>query len=488
MAAGRCIGWQSSGVKQVQAAQRYHFIGIGGYGMSGLALVLAQLGRTVTGSDAKDNPRIQRLRQAGVQVHIGHDPAHVQGADVVVYSTDVPPHNPELAAARAAGCRVLHRSELLAEFINRQAGIAVTGTHGKTTTTTLIALILTEAGLDPTCLVGGEVEAFGGTARVGRGPYVVAEADESDGSFLRYFPTVAVVTNIEPEHLEHYGHDFGRVVAAFRQFMGQVKPDGLLVACGDDPQVLALAREQRQRPGGPPVVLYGLAGDWDWTARDIAAGTDGTRFTVLRHGQPLGTVHLAVPGRHNVANALAALAVGHHLGVPFAAMAGTLARFRNAKRRFQVVAEARGITVVDDYAHHPSEIRATLQAARDLLAARQATGGPPGRVVAVFQPQRYTRTANLMDEFAGAFGGADVLVLTDIYSPPGEQPIPGVSSDVLAAKIQAREGRPVHRITDKEALLRFLLAEARPGDLVLTMGAGDIWQVAHALGQRLAAP
>ncbi len=451
--------------------------------MSGLALVLLKTGYTVTGSDARHNERIARLEQAGATVHIGHDPAYVHGADAVVYTTDLPADNPELVAARHSGIRTLHRSELLATFVNRQAGVAVTGTHGKTTTTSMVALLLAEGGLDPTAIIGGDLEQFAGNARVGQGPHVVAEADESDGSFLRYYPSVAVVTNLEPEHLEHYNHRFDNVLAAFRQFLGQVKSDGLVVACVDDPHVLALARELLGRPAVPRVVFYGLGAGAAWTARDIRPLVGGTAFTVVRGGVPLGEVRLAVPGRHNVLNALAAIAVADHLGVGFAAVTRALSGFHGAKRRFQVIAEQGGVTVVDDYAHHPTEIRATLQAAREALTAR----GGPGRVVAVFQPQRYTRTANLLNEFTTCFTDADLLVLTEIYSPAGEQPIPGVSSTVLAGRIEAQEGRPVHLVSDQQEITRFLLAQVQPGDLVLTMGAGDIWQVARALGKELAA-
>lgn len=479
------MGADPGGPRQVNAirqGQRVHFIGIGGYGMSGLARVLLQMGFTVTGSDARPSERVEKLRAAGAQVFIGHDPAHVEGADVVVYSTDVPAENLELQTARARGLKVLHRSELLAEFLNRQSGIAVTGTHGKTTTTAMLALILAEGGLDPTALIGGEVPELGGNARLGSGPYVVAEADESDRSFLRYYPTVAVVTNIEPEHLEHYGGDFGQVLAAYRQFLGQVRGDGLIVACADDPRVLALAREQMGRPGAPRVILYGLGPEAAWSAREIRPVAGGMAFVAVRGGRDLGEVRLRVPGQHNVLNALAALAVGDWLGLSFADMARTLAKFSGAKRRFQIIAEAQGVLVVDDYAHHPTEIQATLRAAREVASGR---GG--GRVVAVFQPQRYTRTYHLMEAFTRAFDDADVLVLTEIYSPPGERPIPGVSSQVLAERIQARTGRPVVLIPDKEGIVAYLLEQVRPGDLVLTMGAGDIWQVAKSLGERLVA-
>lgn len=460
----------------MQAGQRVHFIGIGGYSMSGLAQVLLKAGVRVSGSDANASDRTEQVAAAGANVYIGHDARHVHGADLVVYSTDVPQTNPELTAARDQGIKVMHRSELLAEFVNRQAGIAVTGTHGKTTTTTMIALLLERGGLDPTVLVGGEVAAFGGTAKVGSGPHLVAEADESDRSFLRYHPLVAVATNMEPEHLEHYGGKFENIVAAFDQFLGQVKPDGAAVVCADDPGLLALAEKLQAKPGAPTVVLYGTGPAAQITATDIRPAEGGIRFAVSAGERLLGEVSLPVPGRHNALNALAAIAVGQQVGLSFESMAETLRSFGNAKRRFQRIASVNDINVVDDYAHHPSEIRATLQ------AAKENTGR---RVVAVFQPQRYTRTAALMDEFAQAFGDADVLVLTDIYSPPGQEPIPGVSSAVLAEKIKANTGRNVHLISDHAGIVAFLRSQTRPGDTVITMGAGDIWKVAMELARNL---
>lgn len=466
-------------VGAVQAGQRVHFIGIGGYSMSGLAQVLLRAGVRVSGSDARASDRTAQAAAAGAEVNIGHSAQYIDGADVVVYSTDVPEHNPELMAARTRGLRVIHRSELLAELLNRQAGVAVTGTHGKTTTTAMVALLLERGGLDPTVLVGGEVDSFGGTAKVGSGPHLVAEADESDRSFLRYFPSIAVVTNMEAEHLEHYGGSFANIVASFRQFLGQVRPDGLAVVCADDPGLLELGQALQKRPGSALVVFYGLTSPAaTWTATDVEPREGGIRFTVVHDGRPLGSVDLPVPGRHNVSNALGALAVGAHLGVPFATMAAALKGFGNARRRFQRIAEVGGVLVVDDYAHHPTEIRATLAAAKDNTGRR---------VLAVFQPQRYTRTAALMEEFAGAFGDADLLVLTEIYSPPGQEPIPGVSSTVLAEKIKANTGREVHLISDFEAIVRFLLGAVRPGDLVLTMGAGDIYRVAFEIARRLQA-
>lgn len=460
-------------------ARKVHFIGVGGYGMSALAMVLRQKGVAVSGSDVAASARTQRLAEAGAEIYIGpHDAAHLGDADVVVYSTQVPEDNPELAAARARGLRVLHRSELLAEFVNDGASIAVTGTHGKTTTSSMVAFLLEKAGLDPTVLLGGEMEAIGGTGKAGRGPWVVAEADESDRSFLRYRPRVAVVTNVEPEHLEFWEGSFARIQEGFRQFLRQVQPGGLAVLCADDPTLLAIGREMRADPGAAQVVFYGTGPEADWRAENIRTWERGIAYDCLRGGRLLGEVRLPIPGRHNALNSLGALIAGAHVGLSFDQMRETLLAFGNARRRFEVWAEVGGIRVVDDYAHHPTEIRATLAAARE-----QARG----RVVAVFQPQRYSRTHWLLDEFATAFQDADVLVLTRIYSPPGEQPIPGVSAEALAARIQQNTGRPVAVISDPEEILRFLLAEVRPGDTVITMGAGDIWKVARELAGRLQA-
>ncbi len=458
-------------------AQKVHFIAIGGYGMSGLAMVLLKAGVPVSGSDVASSTRTEKLREAGAEVHIGaHDAKYIDGADVVVYSTQVPDDNPELAAARQQGLRVLHRSELLAEFINRQAGVAIAGTHGKTTTTSMAALLLERCGLDPTILVGGEMEAIGGTGKAGKGPYVVAEADESDRSFLRYFPTVTVVTNVEAEHLEHWQGSFDRIVDGFRQYLSQVKPEGLAILCGDDATLRALGDEMLGTEGRADVVYYGTTAGCQWEARNIHPWANGIAYECVREGRVLGEIRLPVPGRHNALNSLGAIVAGDHLGLPFERMREVLLGFGNAKRRYQVWADLNDITVVDDYAHHPTEIRATLAAAKERAGRR---------VVAVFQPQRYSRTHWLMNEFAAAFGDADVLVLTKIYSPPGEQPIPGVSSEVLAEKIEQNTGRKVLLLSDKQEILSYLLRTVQPGDTVLTMGAGDIWTVAQALSERL---
>ena len=459
-------------------ARKVHFIGVGGYGMSALAMVLKQQGTQVSGSDVAASDRTRRLEAAGVEVHVGaHDAAHIDGAEVVVYSTQVPQDNPELVAARDRGLRVMHRSEVLAEFMGGQS-IAVAGTHGKTTTSSMIAFLLERGGQDPTVLLGGEMEAIGGTGKAGSGPWVVAEADESDRSFLRYHPEVAVVTNVEAEHLEFWEGSFERIQEGFRQFLSQVRPGGLAVLCADDPTLLSLGRELQAMPGGARVVFYGTHPAASWRAHNIRPWEKGIAYDCVRDGLLLGEVRLPIPGRHNALNSLGALAAGSHAGLSFEQMQETLLSFGNAKRRFQVWAEVDGIRVVDDYAHHPTEIRATLAAAREQCG---------GRIVAVFQPQRYSRTHWLMDQFATAFQEADVLVLTRIYSPPGEQPIPGVSAETLAARITANTGRPVTLLSDPREILSFLRAEVRSGDTVLTMGAGDIWKVARDLAQELKA-
>lgn len=458
-------------VAGLDRAATYHFIGIGGYGMSGLATVLLASGVKVTGSDAKESSRLDRLRALGAHVHVGHRADLVDGAGVVVYSTDIPDHNPELAAARERGITLWHRSQLLARLMNGNRGVAVTGTHGKTTTTAMTGQVLLAGGLDPTILVGGEVPLLEGTARLGTSPWVVAEACESDGSFLRYRPYISIITNVEPEHLEHYGGDFSRLTAAMGEFARNTSPDGWLILCSDDPLLRELARAE-----GIRAVTYGRDPAAHISYSDARQDGGALRFTVRAGGAPLGEAALAVPGEHNIVNALAAVAVARLVGIPFAVAAQALGEYRGVNRRFQIISREQGMTVVDDYAHHPTEIRATLKAARQWNR---------GRVIAVFQPHRYSRTHLLMEEFGVSFGDADVVILTEIYAPPGVEPIPGVSAAALARRIEAHTGRPVHLLPHGEAIVEHLAAMMQPGDLVVTMGAGDIWQVAHTLARRL---
>lgn len=450
---------------------RVHFIGVGGYGMSGLAEVLRARGHDVSGCDVRANRRTDRLADLGVQVVIGHDPGHVVGQDRVIYSTDVSDENPERMEARARGVPVLHRSEVLAEILAAgRPAVVVTGTHGKTTTTTLLTHLLARAGMEPLGIVGGEVDAWGGGVHLGTEGLVVAEGDESDGSFLRYAPDVAVVTHMEPEHLEHYGMDFERVAEAYGQFLSQVQPMGTAVLWRGSPRLMALAGRVRGS-----VHTYGEETDAFTRASGIEATARGVAFDVQRDGAPLGRVFVPLHGMHNVRNALAALDAALTLGAPWEALVEGLATFANAHRRFEVIATGGDVTVLDDYAHHPTEIRAVLAAAREL---------GPGRVIAVFQPQRYIRTKNLWNGFVTAFDGADVAILTDIYAPAGEERIAGVSGEALASEI-GREHPDCRYAGSLDRALASVLDVVRPGDLVVTMGAGDVYRVAEGLREHL---
>jgi UDP-N-acetylmuramate--alanine ligase len=443
--------------------EHVHFVGIGGIGMCGLAELLRAQGYAVSGSDLAEGATVARLRALGVPVAIGHAASHVGRADVVVVSSAVRAGNPEVAEAQRRGIPVIPRAEMLAEVMRLRDGIAIAGTHGKTTTTSLVGHVLQAAGLDPTLVVGGRVIGAGAEsertgARLGAGAFLVAEADESDGSFLHLSPVIAVVTNVEAEHLDHHG-SVEALEDAFAAFLGRLPFWGTAVLCLDDPGVQRLlARASRRR------VTYGLSAQADWAAIELAPGPGGTRFAVRRAGEALGRVELPIPGRHNVVNALAALAVAHEVEVPFAVAAEALASFRGVERRFETKGVAAGVRVVDDYGHHPTELRATLAAARSVH---------PGRIVAVFQPHRYTRTRDLFDAFAAAFHDADLLVLTEIYGA-GEPKLPGVEALDLAEAVRARGHREVRFVPDLERVVPELLPELRSGDLVLTLGAGSV--------------
>lgn len=448
-----------------------HFVGIGGYGMSALAELLHVRGARVSGCDARPNQRSDRLVRLGVPVLAGHDPSHLEGVDRLVYNTDVPADLPERAAAAARGIPIAHRSDILAQALEGAFAVAVTGTHGKTTTTALTTHLLAAAGLDPTGIVGGEVDAWGGGLRVGRPDLVVAEADESDGSFLRYHPDVAIATNLEPEHLEHYGGSFEHVVEAYGRFLAGVAADGARVVWAGDPVLARLAGAANGR-----VRLYGEEPHSDIRALDVRPLDGGMTFRIVRDATDLGPVRLSLPGRHNVHNALAAVEAALLAGAAFERLGPALAGFANAHRRFEILYAGPTGRVVDDYAHHPSEIRAQLQAARSLA---------PARVCAVFQPQRYTRTRSLWSEFVRAFDDADQVVLLDVYAPAGEAPLPGVSGAALASEVAER--RPGVRFAPSLDAAEAMAAAAwRPGDLWLFMGAGDIWRAAHALARRMA--
>jgi UDP-N-acetylmuramate--alanine ligase len=449
--------------------------------MSGIAELLANLGYAVSGSDEKRSAVTARLETLGIRIAYRHDAAHVGDADVVVMSSAVKPSNPEVTAAKARHIPVIPRAEMLAELMRLRFSVAVAGAHGKTTTTSMIALVLERAGLDPTAVIGGRLSAFGSNARLGRGELMVAEADESDRSFLKLFPTIAVITNIDHEHLENYG-GFDDLQQAFVDFANKVPFYGSVVACVDDPNLAAVLPRVERR-----IITYGLTAGADVTAADVVLGPLSVSATVRRRARraadsasavaTLGDLSLQVPGVHNLENALAAVATGMELGLPFERIAAGLREFRGAERRFEVRGEANGVLVVDDYGHHPTEIAAVLAAAQTLRR----------RIIVVFQPHRYTRTAMLMDAFGPALAGASHIVLADIYGA-GEDPMPGVTVEALADAI--RRGQPaavdvVHRVDDAVPAVAAL---AQRGDMVLTLGAGSIAalpeQLLDALGGR----
>jgi UDP-N-acetylmuramate--alanine ligase len=443
--------------------RRVHFVGIGGSGMSGIAELLANLGYAVSGSDAARSEVTARLERLGAVVVEGHAAAHVGDADVVVVSSAVKRTNPEVLEAERRGIPVIPRAEMLAELMRLRFAITVAGSHGKTTTTSMIALGLERAGLDPTAVIGGRLSAFGSNARLGESEYMVAEADESDRSFLMLWPSIAVMTNIDQEHMESYG-SLAALQQAFVDFANKVPFYGSVVACVDDPNLAAILPRLKRR-----VVTYGLEHPAAQIAgADVELGAFGARCVVHRRGaggsERLGVLELRVPGRHNLLNALAAIAVGDRIGVEFPRMAEALRGFQGAERRFEQHGEAGGVLVVDDYGHHPTEIAAVIAAAR-------ATFDRP--IVVAFQPHRYSRTAQLMDAFGPALTDAEAIVLTDIYAA-GEEPVPNVTVQVLAEAIRRGSGRPVVVAETLEAVIPHVLAVARPGDVVITLGAGSI--------------
>ena len=469
-----------------------HFVGIGGIGMSGVAELLANLGYVVSGSDAKGSAVTERLKTLGIRVDVGHDAAHIGDADVVVISSAVRSSNPEVVEAARRQVPVIPRAEMLAELMRLRFSIAVAGAHGKTTTTSMIALVLERAGLDPTAVIGGRLRAFGSNARLGQGELMVAEADESDRSFLKLFPTIAVITNIDHEHLENYG-GFEDLQQAFVDFANKTPFYGGVVACLDDPSLASVLPRMTRR-----VTTYGLDSPAaDIIGSDVVLGPMSVTATVKRrkrqehastargslagvepgadtHGRDefvtLGTMTLAVPGRHNLLNALAAVAVGMDLDLSFERIAAGLNDFRGAERRFDVRGEPRGILVVDDYGHHPTEIAAVLAAARTLGR----------RIVVAFQPHRYSRTASLIDSFGPALSGVDHLVLTDIYSA-GEEPIAGVTLETLGASIRKSVAAPVDLVPRLDDVVAAIVRVVKPGDLVITLGAGSIGNVPERL-------
>ncbi len=451
---------------------RIHFVGIGGSGMSGIAEVLLNMGFSVSGSDQKESAVVQRLRKLGGRVLIGHSAEHIAGVDVVVRSTAIADGNPEIAAAHAAKIPVIPRAEMLAELMRLKYGLAVAGTHGKTTTTSMLATCLHKAGLDPTVVIGGRLDAFGSSARLGRGDYLVAEADESDGSFLLLHPTVSVITNIDPEHMEHW-RSFDALVDGFVAFANRVPFYGFTVACLDHPVVQRTLPRLRRR-----FVTYGLNPQAEVRGTHIRQEGRTTSFRVWSREVELGELRVAVPGRHNVANALAATTVALELDIPFDRVQAALEGFTGVDRRFSERADVAGVLVIDDYGHHPVEIRATLAAA--------AAGYEGRRIVAVFQPHRYSRVADLADDFCGAFNDAGHVVVCPVYAA-GEAPIDGVDHTRLAQGMTEQGHRSVAVVADLDMAVEHLTRVVRPGDLVITLGAGDVNRVCGALAERLRA-
>jgi UDP-N-acetylmuramate--alanine ligase len=450
--------------------QHIHFVGIGGVGMSGIAEILLNLGYRVSGSDQKRNETIERLERLGAKIFIGHAAANVEGVHVLVYSSAVSRDNIEVQTARQSQIPTIPRAEMLAELMRLKYGIAVAGTHGKTTTTSMVGAVLAEGRFDPTIVVGGRVTSLGSNARLGQGEYLVAEADESDGSFLKLAPTIAVVTTIDAEHLDHYG-SLEAVREAFLAFVNKVPFYGAVVLCLDQPNIQMLIPRVEKR-----IIPYGLESGAELVARRLKLSGMTSRFDVYHRGTRLGECTLQIPGRHNVLNALAAVGVGLDLEIPFPTIQKALAAFAGVQRRFQIRGTAGGVTVVDDYGHHPAEVRATLAAAK---------AGFDSRVVTVFQPHRYSRTLHLRQEFLTAFNQADVLVVMDIYAA-GEAPIPGVSAADLADGIRAHGHRNVIYLgSDRMRIVDYVCEISRPGDLVLTLGAGDVSQLGSDILRRL---
>ena len=452
----------------LEGIKKIHFIGIGGVGMSAIAYVLLKRGFIVSGSDAAKSNIATKLSKEGAMVYIGHAGCQIEGVDAVVVSTAIREDNPELEEARKRKITVLHRSDVLAALINSGKGVAVAGAHGKTTTSSMLACICTESGIDPTAIIGGVVSSLGGNAVNGQGDVLVAEADESDGSFLKFHPHIAVVTNIENDHLDHYGNE-ENIYKAFCQFISNVVEGGKAVLCFDNAKIRRMAKETKAA-----VISYAIeCADADYQAKNIVFEKSCTVFDLYFHGNKLGQVELIVPGRHNVLNSLGALAAAFELGIPFDKAVASLKLFSGAKRRFETKGQVNGVWIVDDYAHHPTEIKATLAAAKQTR---------PNRLMCIFQPHRYTRTQLLLEEFGGAFGDCDELILTEIYSA-GEQPIPGVCGKKLCDEVIRQTAQKVVYIPKLCDIEEYLKKNIKTGDLVITLGAGNIYTV----GEHLAA-
>ncbi len=453
--------------------KKYHFVGIGGIGMSAIASILLQKGVPVSGSDMNRNKQVEKLEALGAEIKIGHFAENITGSDVLVVSSAISIHNPEVRAAVRLGIPVLHRSEVLALLMRESAGIAIGGTHGKTTTTSMVALTLHNAGLDPTAIIGGVVDQFQSNARFGNGEHLVAEADESDGSLVRLSPKIAVITNIEADHMDYYT-DIDAIKKTFVKFLQQLPEDGLAVLCTDDPNIKSISQNYTGRK-----LTYGLTNGANVKAVDINFGKDGSDFMVIHHGLEIGRFQLRVPGRHNVCNSLVAIGIALELGIDTDTIRRSLLDFNGAKRRFQIIAQADDITVVDDYAHHPTEIKATLSAARSYHNT--------GRIISVFQPHRYTRTQYFHDLYGQSFFNSDRVIVTDIYSA-GEKPIPQISGELIAESLRRYGHQDVVYIPDINDVPEYILSVASADDLVITLGAGDVWKVAKNISDKITTP
>ncbi len=447
--------------------QHIHLVGIGGSGMNGIAEVLLNLGYKVSGSDMNETDVIQRLRNAGGHITIGHSSSNIKGAQVVVISSAVSAHNIEVVAARSASIPVIQRAEMLAELMRLKYGIAIAGAHGKTTTTSMISSILASAGLDPTVVIGGKLNSLGSNAKLGQSEFLVAEADESDGSFLKLSPTIAIVTNIDAEHLDYY-HDIESIRKTFLNFINKVPFYGVSILCADDANIRSILHAVEKR-----YITYGINNRADITVADIEMMSGRSKFRVLYKGMDMGKFELSLPGIHNISNALSGIGVAVELDINIDEVKKALRDFSGVERRFQIVGkiDPQDILVVDDYGHHPTEIKATLSAAK---------AGWGRRTVVLFQPHRYTRTRDLINEFALAFGNADLLVVTDIY-PAGEKPVEGVSAEKLFNTIIEHGHKNVLFVPDKKNIPEKVKELMRPGDMVITLGAGDIWKVGREI-------
>ena len=449
--------------------QKIHFVGIGGIGMSGIAEVLINLGYQVSGSDLKESEITRRLHKLGGLIAYGHRTENLAEVDVVVTSTAVKQHNPEVEEAHRRKIPVIPRAEMLAELMRMKYGIAIAGTHGKTTTTSMVATVLSHGNIDPTVVIGGRLDSIGSNAKLGQGEFLVAEADESDGSFLKLSPTIAVVTNVDEDHLDYY-EDLDEIRATFIDFINKVPFYGLVVLCLDDQNLQGMIPQVKKR-----LMTYGLASQADFQASEIVHEGDRTKFLVQFRGEELGRLSIRMPGRHNVLNALAAVAVGMELDMPFKSIAEGFKDFGGVGRRFEIKGEPEGIMIVDDYGHHPVEIKATLAAARS---------GWSRRVVAVFQPHRYSRTEALFEDFTTAFYQADHIAVMDIYAA-GEQPIAEVTAEKLASGISGHGHKSCCYTGDVESTVEHLQAVLQPGDILITLGAGNVWQVGEELNRLL---